>query len=332
MPEQLDRQLDRLVDLLVENATVVLSGTRIAAQLRVPHSTLGEWMERLRGLGVQVRGFPGTGYQLVKVPDILTPHAIRQQLPAGEFGCRIHHLYSTDSTMTEAGRLAGRAAGGGAPQGTVVLAEEQTAGRGRFGRRWVSERSAGLYFTLILRPPLAPAAAPVLTLTAGVAVGEAIQETTQLATDLRWPNDLLINGKKAAGILIEMTAEPLRIAHVLVGIGINVNQQRIPGEPAAEATSLSLEAGRSFSRLELLISVLKRLEHHYNRLLERGPKGILARFEEMSSFARGKRVRVADGANIVTGVTEGLTPEGILLVRSDAGRTEKVLAGQVRPA
>jgi BirA family biotin operon repressor/biotin-[acetyl-CoA-carboxylase] ligase len=332
MPEQPDRQLDRLVDLLVENATVVLSGTKIAAQLRIPHSTLGEWMERLRGLGVQVRGFPGSGYQLVKVPDILTPHAIRQQLSSGNFGCRIHHFYSTDSTMNEAGRLAGRVPGGGAPEGTLVVAEEQTAGRGRFGRHWVSQRSAGLYFTLILRPTLAPSAAPVLTLTAGVASAEAIEETTQLATDLRWPNDVLVNEKKCAGILVEMNAEPLRIAHMLVGIGINVNQQRIPQELAVEATSLSLEAGRSFSRLELLISVLKRLEHYYNRLLERGPKEILARFEAMSTYARGKRVAVTDGPSVVTGVTEGLTPEGILLVRSDDGRTEKILAGQVRSA
>ncbi|MBI3933342.1 MAG: biotin--[acetyl-CoA-carboxylase] ligase [Acidobacteria bacterium] len=323
-----DRQLDRLVDLLVENATVVVSGAKIASELGVPHSTLGEWMERLRELGVDVRGFPGSGYQLVRLPDIPTPHAIRNQLAGSRFGARVHHFYTMDSTMNEAGRLAAKRA----PEGTLVLAEEQTAGRGRFGRHWHSETAAGLYFTLVLRPPIQPAAAPVLTLLSGVSVAEAIQEASQLAVDLRWPNDALINEKKCAGILVEMTAEPLRVSHVLVGIGINVNHRRIPGELNSEATSLSMEAGRAFSRLELLILVLKRLEYYYNLFLEQGAAGIVERFEEISSYARGKPVRVTDGAKVLTGVTEGLTPEGILLVRRQDGQLEKVLAGQVRGA
>jgi BirA family transcriptional regulator, biotin operon repressor / biotin---[acetyl-CoA-carboxylase] ligase len=325
---QTDHKLNRLVDLLVANATVVLSGTKIASELRVPHSTLGEWMERLRDLGVEVRGFPGSGYQLVRLPDIPTPNAIRNQLSGSRFGTRIHHFYSIDSTMSEAARLAAK----GAPEGTLLVAEEQTTGRGRFGRHWHSERATGLYFTLILRPPIQPAAAPVLTLLAGVAVAEAIQDATQLAVDLRWPNDALINGKKCAGILVEMNAEPLRVSHVLVGIGINVNHDIIPAELAAEATSLRLEAGRAFSRLELLIGVLKGLEHYYNLFLEHGAAGIVERFEEISSYARGRRVRVTEGADIASGVTEGLTPEGILLVRRQDGQLEKVLAGQVRPA
>lgn len=328
MPErQQDRKLDRLLDLLVANATVVLSGTKIASELGVPHSTLGEWMDLLRELGVEVRGFPGTGYQLVRLPDIPTPQAIRNQLAGSRFGGRIHHFYSTNSTMSEAGRLAAK----GAPEGTLAVAEEQIAGRGRFGRHWHSERAAGLYFTLILRPPIQPSAAPVLTLLAGVAVAEAIQEAIQIAVDLRWPNDVLIEEKKCAGILVEMTAEPLRVSHVLIGIGINVNNQLIPAELAEEATSLRLQAGRVCSRLELLVAVLKRMEHYYNRFLEDGPEEIIERFETISSYARGRRVRVTEGANIASGVTEGLTPEGILLVRREDGQLEKVLAGQVRP-
>src|SRR5262249_7399824 len=147
----------------------------------------------------------------------------------------VHHFYSLDSTMNEAGRLAVK----GSPEGTLVVAEEQTSGRGRFGRVWYSERVAGLYFTLVLRPAIQPAAAPVLTLRAGVPLAEAIQEMTQLAVDIRWPNDILINEKKCAGILVEMTAEPLRVSHLLVGIGVNVNHRRIPSSLAAEATSLS---------------------------------------------------------------------------------------------
>ena len=327
MPERrLDRNLDRLVNLFVENATVVLSGTKIASQLQVPPSTLWAWVQRLRKMNVEVRGLLGSGYQLMKLPDILTAHAIRQNLHRGEFGCRIHHFYQVESTMNEAGRLAAE----GAPHGTIVVAEEQTAGRGRLGRSWYSERSLGIYFTLILRPALAPAAAPILTLMAGVALAEVLHETSRLPTDLRWPNDVLTGGKKCAGILVEMTAEPERIENVLVGIGINVNHEQIPTDLAPEATSLRLEAGRSFSRLELLVTILKRLEYYYGRLLEEGAAAIVERFSEISSYARGKRIRVSDASQILVGVTAGLTPEGLLLVRRDDGRIEKILSGLVR--
>ena len=336
MPEgQQDRRLDALVDLLVENATVVLSGTKLASQLRVPHSTLWEWIERLREWGVEVRGLPGAGYQLVKVPDVLTPRMIRQSLHSGTFGCRIHHSYQVDSTMNEAARLAAAKA----PHGTLVVAEEQTAGRGRFGRTWHSPRGTGLYFTLILRPKLAPAAAPILTLLAGIAVSEALAELTGLPTDVRWPNDVLIRGKKCCGILVEMTAQPERVEHAQVGVGVNVNQAEIPAELAAEATSLRREAGRAVSRLEILVSIFKRMELYYDRLHERGAEAIVERFGEISSYARGKRVRVTDpstalgtgNARVLSGETVGLSPEGMLLVRRDDGQTEAVLSGVVRP-
>ena len=332
MAKQLDQHLDRLVDLLVENATVVLSGTKLASQLRVAHSTLWELMERLREMGAEIRGLPGTGYQLVKVPDVLTPRMIRRSLPAGEFGGRIHHHYQVDSTMSEAARLASAKA----PHGTLVVAEEQTAGRGRFGRTWFSPRGTGLYFTVILRPKLSPAAAPILTLLAGVSVAEVVSELASLPldirwTDIRWPNDVLIGGKKCAGILVEMTAQPERVEHAQIGIGVNVNQAEIPAELAAEATSLRIEADRSFSRLEILVSIVKRLEHYYHRLEERGAGAIVQRFGEISSYARGKRVRVTDGARVLVGETVGLSPEGMLLVRGDDGQTESVLGGLVRP-
>jgi BirA family biotin operon repressor/biotin-[acetyl-CoA-carboxylase] ligase len=262
-----------------------------------------------------------------KVPDILTPDAVLQRLHQGQFGCQVHHFHKVDSTMNEAARLAVD----GAPHGTLVLAEEQTSGRGRFGRNWFSEKSAGIYFTLILRPTLSPPAAPILTLLAGVALDEVLQEASGLPMDLRWPNDVLSGGKKCAGILVEMTAERDRIEYVLVGIGVNVNHEKIPENLSGEATSLRLQAGHSFPRLEILVSVLERLEHYYDLLLEKGPAIVVERFNEISSYARGKRVSVSDGAHTLSGVTAGLTPEGILLVRCDDGRIEKVFSGQVRP-
>jgi BirA family biotin operon repressor/biotin-[acetyl-CoA-carboxylase] ligase len=326
MTKNLDRRLDELIDLLTENATVVMSGTTIASQLRVPHSTLWELIERAREWGADIRGLPGSGYQLLKVPDLLTPKMIRQSLHSGEFGCRIHHYYQVDSTMNEAGRLAAKA-----PHGTLVVAEEQTAGRGRFGRVWFSPRGTGLYFTVILRPKLAPAVAPILTLLTGVAVAEAIHEIAETPVDIRWPNDVIISGKKCAGILVEMTAQPERVEHAQIGVGINVNQTAIPAELAAEAASLRRETGRTFSRAEILVSILGRMERYYHLLQERGSAPIVARFGEISSYARGKRVRVTDGPSVLVGETDGLSPEGMLRVRREDGQTESVLSGQVRP-
>ncbi len=321
-----DRKLDHLLDLLVENATVVLSGTKLAAELRISVSTLWEWIERLRSLGISIRGVRGSGYRLVRIPDVPTPRTIRRQLPSALFTSHIHHFYSTGSTMNEAARLAAA----GTSEGTLVVAEQQSAGRGRLGHHWESDAASGLYFTLILRPAIRPAAAPVLTLLAGVAVAEAIGETTGLAVDIRWPNDVLIDGGKCAGILVEMTAEPERVAHILMGVGINVHQRRFPAGMETEPTSLRLKARRSHSRIEVLVSVLKRLEHYYNLFCQQGPAVILDRFTAISSYATGRKVRVTDGARILTGTTAGLTPEGILLVRRDSGEMERVLSGHVR--
>lgn len=327
MPESAsDRNLDRLVDILIENATVVLSGTKLAAQLRVPPSTLWEWVEKLRAMGLDISGVHGTGYRLARVPDVLTSHIVRRSLH-GQFGARVHHLYKTDSTMNEASQLALD----GAPHGTLVIAEEQTAGRGRLGNAWVSEPLVGLYFTLVLRPPLAPASAPIITLMAGIAAAEALHEVSGLGFDLRWPNDVLVTEKKCAGILVEMTAQPERIEHVLLGVGINVNHSRMPAELASDATSLSIEAGRSFSRLEVLSNLLRRMEHYYNLLLERGSQAMVDRFSEISSYARGKRVKVTGLAETLHGVTAGLAPDGVLLLRCDEGSIEKILSGHVRP-
>jgi BirA family transcriptional regulator, biotin operon repressor / biotin---[acetyl-CoA-carboxylase] ligase len=253
---------------------------------------------------------------------------LRHVLPQGCLGMPVHFYETIDSTMTEAGRLAES----GAPAGTMVLAEMQTKGRGRLGRQWVSESSSGLFFTLILRPQLSPAASPVLTLMAGVSLATVVAALIQGSIDLRWPNDLLINEKKCAGILIEMRAEPHRILHVLLGIGINVNQTAFPQGLETPPSSLMLEGGRPIQRADFLISLLKQLNADYNFLLTNGAAQALARFESISSYARGKRVRIGEGPEVFTGTTAGLTSEGILLIcRDDSGTTEGVVAGHVRP-
>jgi BirA family biotin operon repressor/biotin-[acetyl-CoA-carboxylase] ligase len=328
LPGTTDRRLAGLLTLLAENATIVVSGARIAKEIGVSRSTVWRWVTRLRELGVRVKGQQRTGYFLEQVPDILTPDMLRQRLKGSLFGKRIYHFFKTDSTN----RVALELGHGGEPEGAVVLAEEQTAGRGRAGRVWHSERAAGIYVTLLLRPRLAPVQAPLLTMMAGLSTHAAIQAQTGLKLELKWPNDLLINGKKVGGILTEMHAEPGQVRFVIVGIGLNVSQEKFTGELGAIATSLRIETGKPQSRLELLVRLLREFENDYNQFLREGAASVTQKFAAISSYAEGKRVRVTNGMESFAGTTVGLGPEGLLRVKRDDGDVVTVIAGDVTEA
>jgi BirA family biotin operon repressor/biotin-[acetyl-CoA-carboxylase] ligase len=328
LPGTTDRRLAGLVTLLAENSTIVISGARIAREIGVSRSTVWRLVGRLRELGVKAKGRPATGYFLEQVPDILTPDMLKQRLKGGLFGKRIHHFFKTDSTN----RVALELGHADEPEGAVVLAEEQTAGRGRAGRAWVSDRAAGIYVTLLLRPKLAPVQAPLLTMMAGLSARAAIEAVTGLNVDLKWPNDLLIRGKKVGGILTEMHAEPSQIRFVIVGIGLNVNQEKFPGELSNAATSLRVETGKTQSRMELLVRLLREFETDYGKFLRDGVASVVSRFESASSYAKGKRVRVSNGVESYTGTTAGLGPEGLLQVEREDGRLTTVIAGDVAEA
>ena len=259
---------------------------------------------------------------------MLAPTLLRKRLRQSPFGRRIYHFFKTDSTNSVAMRLGEQ----GEPHGALVIAEEQTAGRGRAGHIWHSEKTNGIYMTVLLRPAISPQQAPLITLVVGVAVRDAIEEQTGLVPDLRWPNDLLFGRKKFCGILTEMNAEQDRIHFVAAGIGINVNHERVPEELSEIATSLRIETGRIHSRVEIVARLLRHLDSYYNRFLSEGAEAIIARFSEVSSFARGKRVRIATMTETYTGTTAGLEPGGLLRVRRDDGRTLPVIAGTLTEA
>lgn len=327
-PGTTDKRLAALLTLLAENATIVISGARMAREIGVSRSMVFQWVKRLRELGVRVQGRAGTGYFLERVPDILTSDMLRQRLKGSLFGKHIYHFFRIDSTN----RVALEMGHAGEPEGAVVLAEEQTAGRGRAGRTWQSDRAAGIYVTLLLRPKISPVQAPLLTMMAGLSARAAILAQIGAAPDLKWPNDLLLGGEKVGGILLEMHAEPSQVRFVIVGIGLNVNQERFSGDLAATATSLRIETGRPQSRLELLVRLLREFESDYNRFLREGPAAVTAKFEAVSSYARGKRVRVTSGAATFSGVTAGLGPEGLLQVKRDDGQVVTVISGDVTEA
>jgi BirA family transcriptional regulator, biotin operon repressor / biotin---[acetyl-CoA-carboxylase] ligase len=326
LPGTTDRRIDALLTLLAENATIVISGAKIAKEIGVSRQVVWRWIETLRQVGVRVKGHPRTGYHIERVPDILMPQLLSHRLYGTPFARRILHFFKADSTNTLAMRLGEE----GDPHGTIVLAEEQTAGRGRAGRSWTSEKSAGITCSILLRPPIPPGHAPLLTLVTGLAARDAAAEEIDSVPDLRWPNDVLIKGRKFCGILTEMRAEPDRVQFAVVGIGMNVNQTKMPAELAETATSLRIETGKAHSRLELLIRLLRHLDRYYNQFLEEGATPILRRFSEVSSYFQGKRVQITAGGETFTGVTAGLEPSGVLRVARDDGRgVEPVLSGDV---
>jgi BirA family biotin operon repressor/biotin-[acetyl-CoA-carboxylase] ligase len=242
---------------------------------------------------------------------------VRQSWPQPVF-----YFDTIDSTMLEAARLAEA----GCPHGTAVIADEQTAGQGRHGRRWHSERNSGLYVSIVLRPDSPLDSLPVLTLALGLATAEAIAEAAGVACDLRWPNDVLIHDRKVAGILVHLLDSA-----AIAGMGINVNHAAFPPEIAAEATSLRIVSNRPHSREHLLIALLAAVERYCRTLSgENGKEAILKMFSLRSSYVRNKRVKVEQGASIVEGTTAGLDSSGFLIIRKDDGAQDVVLAGGVR--
>jgi len=329
LPGTTDRRIDALLTLLAENATIVISGAKIAREIGVTRQQVWRWIEKLRSLGVRVKGHAHTGYHIERVPDLLVPQMLSHRLYGTSFARRILHFFKVDSTNSVAMRLGES----GEPHGTVVVAEEQTAGRGRAGRSWTSEKSVGIYSSILLRPPIPPAHAPLLTLVAGLAARDAAVEDLDVQPDIRWPNDLLLNGRKFCGILTEMHAEPDRIRHAVIGIGLNVNQAKMSRDLADIATSLRIETRRMHSRFELLIRLLRCLDRYYNQFLADGATPILRRFAEVSSYFKGKRVRITTAKESFTGTTAGLEPSGVLRVARDDGRgIVPILSGDVGEA
>ncbi|HVO61584.1 MAG TPA: biotin--[acetyl-CoA-carboxylase] ligase [Terriglobales bacterium] len=326
---RLDQRLDRIVNLLVDHRTVVVSGSKIAQEIGTTGKQVWRLIQLLRRLGVDIEGRPATGYVLRTNPDLLLPSILGPLLHSSMFAPGLHHYYKIGSTNA----AAMKAAADGAPEGTVFVAEEQTAGRGRGGHTWYSARGAGIYCSVVLRPALAPADSLLISLAAALAVSAAVTETkpdhADFQPDLKWPNDLLIEGKKFCGILTEMNAEPTRVRYLVVGIGINVNHARFPVELQDEATSLRLASGSVWSRVDLTAALLKSVHLEYRRLLSGSRDALLRRFCEMSSMVRGTPVWVDENGGF-QGVTEGLDTRGFLQVRTNEG-LRTVLSGTVRP-
>jgi BirA family biotin operon repressor/biotin-[acetyl-CoA-carboxylase] ligase len=323
----MDRKLDELLFALMQNMTIAVSGEKLARDLGVSHSTLVRWVEKLREAKAEIRGELFTGYHLTRIPDIILPQILRPRLRTQHLGRSFFHFYSVDSTNAFALRML--AHGRSIPDGALILAESQTAGRGRMDRKWHSEPENGLYFSVLLRPQMPPSVAPLFTLACAVAMHHAVERVTKLDVDIKWPNDLLVDGKKISGILAEIQADTDRIHALIIGVGLNVNHQAFPSEIADRATSLQLASGRHQSRLELLLEFLEQFELLLDRFRTSGPAAVVSEWMQHSSFAYGRHIEISDGYRTISGSTHGLNAIGALRVETSPGKIEDVYSGDV---
>jgi BirA family transcriptional regulator, biotin operon repressor / biotin---[acetyl-CoA-carboxylase] ligase len=326
-PHWTDVNQDAIVlGLLLECADDFVPGGMLCDKLDVPRAELLKRIDSLRARGYVIQTRGGQGYRLVEVPDVLGEAQIAPLLASGELGRRIHHFEEVESTNDQAHRLADD----GALHGEVVVADFQTRGRGRLGRSWVAPRGKAVTFSVVLRPAIPPARAPELTLAAAVAVAEAARELGAHSARIKWPNDVECKGRKIAGILTELRAEPDRVRHAVLGIGFNLTlqPQDLPDELRATATSLLLESGERQARPVACASLLEHLEEWLSLHETEGFGPVADRWRELSSTL-GRKVRIAGPGRAIEGDAIDLANDGALVVRAAGGELVRVVAGDV---
>jgi BirA family transcriptional regulator, biotin operon repressor / biotin---[acetyl-CoA-carboxylase] ligase len=314
---------DPVLRALRESAEPV-SGEALAGRLGLSRAAVWKRIKRLQALGYAIEGSPRKGYRLLAVPDKLLPEEIAAGLRAQRLKGPIHHFETLPSTND----LAKELGAGQAPEGTLVVAEGQSRGRGRLGREWNSPPGAGLYVSVLLRPPLPPTEMPQITLTAAVAAVRALKRAAGVTAGIKWPNDLILAGKKLGGILTEMETESDQIRHLVVGLGLNINNERFPAELRDLATSLTLATGRSFSRLKILQAWLEELEDLYQLFLGREFARILEEWQEYT-VTLGQAVRVRQGPVEICGRALEVAQDGALLVETRDGEIVRVTSGEI---
>lgn len=302
------------------------SGQAISRKLNMTRSAVWKHIVKLRERGYVIEASPRHGYRLAGRPDKLLPAEIRPLLKTEVIGGRIIHLEMTGSTADEARRLIGEQA----PEGTVVIAEGQSSGRGRLGREWKTPPGQAVAVSVVLYPSISPMQVPLLSLATGIAVSNAVESVTggEASPAVKWPNDVYLNGKKLAGVLVEMAAELDQVKWAIDSIGINVNNSFTDTPLADRATSLAVELGRKVSRRELVAAVLNELDGIYSR--SRTPAGLDAiRHDfEKRDLLQGRRIEVVTPTGKVDGIAIGIDAEGRLLVREPSGATRALFSGE----
>jgi len=312
---------EKIIDFLRRKQDYA-SGEEISHRLGISRQALWKHIQELKEAGYDIAAVPHLGYRLISAPDRLFPAEISSRLNTKFIGKKIYYFDSVSSTMDIAMQLGLK----NSTEGTLVLTESQTKGRGRLGREWFSPRYKGIYLSLILKPKILLNQAPILTLMASVSICEAIKEIAALEAQIKWPNDILMHQKKLGGILTEINAEMDGIRFIVIGIGLNVNNDKkalISG-----ATSLKEQKKEGINRIELLQEILRRIEKNYLTFQEKGAQFIIDKWRDYN-ITLGKRVKVYSHKEHIEGQAVDIDTDGSLLLRSDSGLVQRVTAGDV---
>lgn len=302
-----------------------LSGQELCERLGVSRTAVWKVIRQLQEDGYEIEAVRNRGYRLVEGGDVFTETELKSVIDTRVAGQNLVFLDFVDSTNTRAKQLAES----GSPDGTLVVAESQSAAKGRRGRSWMAPAGTGVWFSLLLRPQIEPEHASMLTLVAAMAVEKGIHVATGLEGRIKWPNDIVVDGKKVCGILTEMSADMDCVNHVVVGIGINANIREFPEELKDKATSLLLVSGQTVNRAELLNAVLQAWEEYYGKYLQTEDLSLLAEAYNALLTGLGGRVKVLAPKGEYTGISRGINRLGELLVEREDGTVTEVMSGEV---
>lgn len=315
---------DKIIHIFKRKTDSYISGEELSGILGITRTGIWKHIQKLKEAGYAIIALPHLGYKLTGTPDRLIPSELYYNLNTHSIGKKIYSYQTIDSTNDTAEKFALE----GALEGTVVIAESQSKGKGRLGRQWISPQGQGIYMSIILRPKIPSSGSAKITLIASIALTLAIRKISSLPCLIKWPNDIIIKNKKLSGILTEMAAQPDAIKFVILGIGVNVNTPKNLLPPGA--TSIALERGHAINRIELTQEILRELEKYYILLQNKAFDRIIKEWQDLSATL-GRRVKVSTLENTCEGQAIGIDEaSGNLIVRMDNGFTQTILSGDVK--
>ncbi|MCT4620738.1 MAG: biotin--[acetyl-CoA-carboxylase] ligase [Marinisporobacter sp.] len=316
-----------VLEALKKNKDHFISGEELSKKIGVTRTAVWKHIKQLKEEGYEIESVSRKGYRLTKEPDTLDSNALEIEIRSKYIGSKIHHVESIDSTNNMAKKMASE----GAKEGTVIIAEEQTGGRGRLGRSWVSPKGTGIWMSIILRPPIDPTEAAKITQITAAAVATGLRNMIGEDVGIKWPNDIIIHKKKTCGILTEMSAELNSVNYIIVGIGINVNVDidEFPEDVRSVATSIKAYMGKTVSRKEIVKEILFAFEELYSDFIEN--KNIKKSIDicKKYSVTLGKQVKIRTKGEEVIAEAIDLTEDGQLLIKNELGEVKTVLSGEV---
>ena len=310
---------------LLKTSDTYISGQQLCGYFKVSRTSVWKVMEQLKKEGYEIEAVRNRGYRLVSSPDVISEAEIKSLLGTEWAGRKVVYYDETDSTNNRA-KDSGEKNGA---HGTLFIADKQNAGKGRRGRAWESPSGKSIYMTILLRPQITPDKAPMLTLIMGLSVAEGIRKVSGAETEIKWPNDIVMNKKKVCGILTEMATEMEYVNYVVIGVGINMNEEYFSEGIKEIATSLYEETGTVYQRSELIAAVLERFEKNYEMFLETGDLSAVRKAYDSILVNRGQEVKVLEPGNEYRAVAEGINKNGELIVRLSDGRQKNIFAGEV---